>query len=67
MDHTKEHITDITEVDGEPVIQHLNNPVTDIPNNSEKQYLGAVTDVQVVGNNFYFSDGSAKVEVRVVS
>jgi alpha-glucosidase len=50
----------------EDIIQHLNNPVTG-PKPIVKQYLTAVTKVKKEGNKFYFSDGSAKVEVRVVS
>ncbi|WP_129716514.1 glycoside hydrolase family 31 protein [Pedobacter sp. SYP-B3415] len=50
----------------EEIVQHLNNPVTDIKP-IEKQYLGAVRSVRKEGNRFYFTDGDAKVEIRVVS
>jgi alpha-glucosidase len=50
----------------EEVIQHLNNPVTDLKP-IVKQYLTKVKGVKKEGNKFYFSDGSARVEVRVVS
>jgi alpha-glucosidase len=50
----------------EEIIQHLNNPVTDLKP-IVKQYLTAVRGVKKEGNKFYFSDGNAKVEVRVVS
>ncbi|MFI5452431.1 glycoside hydrolase family 31 protein [Pedobacter sp. UC225_61] len=50
----------------EEVIQHLNNPVTSLKP-IVKQYLTAVKGVKKEGNKFYFSDGNARVEVRVVS
>ncbi|PST82018.1 glycosyl hydrolase [Pedobacter yulinensis] len=50
----------------EEIVQHLNNPVTDIKP-IEKQYLGNIRSVRKEGNRFYFSDGDAKVEVRIVS
>ena len=50
----------------EDIIQHLNNPVTDLKP-IVKQYLTAVNGVKKEGNKFYFSDGNARVEVRVVS
>jgi alpha-glucosidase len=50
----------------EEIIQHLNNPVTDLKP-IVKQYLTAVRGVKKEGNKFYFSDGNARVEVRVVS
>jgi alpha-glucosidase len=50
----------------EETVQHLNNPVTDLKP-IVKQYLTAVKGVKKEGNKFYFSDGSARVEVRVVS
>lgn len=48
------------------LIQHLNNPVTNL-NPIVKEYLASVKSMQKEGNKFYFSDGSARVEVRVVS
>jgi alpha-glucosidase len=47
-------------------MQHVNNPVVGLEP-IEKKYLSAVTQYTQDGNNFYFSDGSAKVEVRVIS
>ena len=50
----------------EEVVQHLNNPVTDIKP-IVKEYLTSVKSVKKEGNKFYLSDGDAVVEVRVVS
>jgi len=50
----------------EETIQHLNNPVTDLKP-IVKEYLSAVIRVKEEQNRFYFSDGQAEVEVRVVS
>jgi alpha-glucosidase len=50
----------------EDTIQHLNNPVN-ILKPIVKRYLSAVTKVKKEGNKFYFSDGEARVEIRVVS
>jgi alpha-glucosidase len=50
----------------EDTIQHLNNPVN-ILKPIVKRYLSAVTKVTKEGNKFYFSDGEARVEIRVVS
>ncbi|MES2827773.1 MAG: glycoside hydrolase family 31 protein [Bacteroidota bacterium] len=50
----------------EEVIQHLNNPVTDLKP-IVKQYLSSVQKVVADGNKFFFGDDSARVEVRVVS
>lgn len=47
-------------------VHHVNNPIIGLKP-IEKMYLQSVTDYTQVENNFYFSDGSAKVEVRVVS
>jgi alpha-glucosidase len=58
----RENIQEIVE----ETIQHLNNPV-DILKPIEKRYLSAVTKVEQAGNRFYFSDGDACVELRVVS
>lgn len=53
------------EVEEEP-IQHLNNPVANLKP-IVKKYLTAVRQVVTDGNKFYFSDGDARVEIRVVS
>lgn len=50
----------------EETIQHLNNPVT-VLKPIVKKYLSSVTKVVIEGNKFFFSDGDARVEVRVVS
>ncbi|TZF82826.1 glycoside hydrolase family 31 protein [Pedobacter sp. BS3] len=47
-------------------IQHVNNPVVGVQP-VEKKYLTAVKEYNQLYNNFYFSDGDARVEVRVVS
>lgn len=54
-----EHIED-------EIIQHLNNPVTSLKP-IVKQYLTSIVEVKKEDNRFYFSDGNARVEVRVVS
>jgi len=50
----------------EETIQHLNNPVLDLKP-IVKKYLTQVHNVNQEGNRFFFSDGEARVEVRVVS
>jgi alpha-glucosidase len=50
----------------EEAVQHLNNPVTNLKP-IVKKYLTAVQQVVHDGNKFYFSDGDARVEIRVVS
>ncbi|MDO7742847.1 MAG: DUF4968 domain-containing protein, partial [Pedobacter sp.] len=50
----------------EETIQHLNNPVLDLKP-IVKKYLTQIQKVQVDGNRFFFSDGEARVEVRIVS
>ncbi len=50
----------------EDTVQHLNNPVNVLAP-IVKRYLSTVEEVQKIGNKFYFSDGEARVEVRVVS
>src|SRR5690606_9235779 len=47
-------------------MHHVNNPVLDLPE-IVKNYLGPVAGYHQNGNNFYFTDGSACVEVKVVS
>lgn len=47
-------------------IQHKNNPVSDLPQ-IVKKYLAEVSSYYQQGNNYYFTDGSATVEVKVVS
>lgn len=55
-----------TEPTEEEIIQHLNNPVTALKP-IVKQYLTSITEVKKENNRFYFSDGNARVEIRVVS
>lgn len=47
-------------------IQHKNNPVLDVPK-VVKNYLRKITEHVQIENKFIFSDGTAKVEVRIVS
>src|SRR5690606_23331825 len=47
-------------------MHHVNNPVLDLPE-IVKNYLGPVAGYHQENNNYYFSDGSATVEVKVVS
>lgn len=47
-------------------IQHVNNPVLDLPV-IEKKYLRAAVGFHKEGNNFIISDGKAGVEIRVVA
>lgn len=54
-------------IEKEQEIQHLNNPVDISVKPIVKQYLGEVKKVKKEGNRFYFSDGDARVEIRVVS
>jgi alpha-glucosidase len=59
-------ITNTDIEDTEELIQHLNNPVTDLKP-IVKKYLSGVQKVTAQGNKFFFADGSANVEIRVVS
>ncbi len=47
-------------------VQHVNNPIVGIQP-IVKKYLTAIKEFRQDNNNFYFSDGEAQVEVRVVS
>ncbi|WP_219226653.1 glycoside hydrolase family 31 protein [Pedobacter antarcticus] len=58
----KENINEVVE----ETVQHLNNPVLALKP-IVKKYLTPVQKVEQEGNRFYFSDGEAKVEIRVVS
>ena len=58
--------TPITSTEEDQSVQHLNNPVV-VTEVLEKRYLSAVTNVSTAGNDFYFTDGSAVVEVKVVT
>lgn len=60
-------ITDTINIEKlEEGIQHVNNPVLDLQP-IVKKYLTQVKEYTQDENNFYFSDGDARVEVRVVS
>lgn len=50
----------------EDEIHHVNNPVLDLPK-IEKNYLSKVTGYTKEGNSFYFTDGRARVEIKVVA
>ncbi|MCX2575566.1 glycoside hydrolase family 31 protein [Pedobacter sandarakinus] len=68
MEETNDKADQIDDlIEKEQEIQHLNNPVDISVKPIVKQYLGSVEKVKKEGNRFYFSDGDAKVEVRVVS
>ncbi|QNL49940.1 DUF4968 domain-containing protein [Olivibacter sp. SDN3] len=56
----------IEETTLESGIQHVNNPVLDLPQ-IVKKYLQKVTGYTQKDNSYYFTDGSATVEVKVVS
>lgn len=58
--------TELTADDLEEGIQHVNNPIVGLKP-IEKQYLGSVKEVRQEKNKFFFSDGDASVEIRVVS
>lgn len=47
-------------------IQHVNNPVLDLPQ-IEKKYLSSVKNYVQEGNSYLFSDGRSRVEVKVVT
>lgn len=56
----------VTQDSLDTTVQHVNNPVLDIPL-IEKKYLRTVIAYTKEGNTFVFTDGKAKVEVSVVS
>jgi len=47
-------------------VQHVNNPVLDLPQ-IVKKYLQRVTGYTQIENSYIFTDGSAKVEVKIVN
>lgn len=47
-------------------IQHVNNPVLDLPI-IEKKYLRSVAAYQKEGNSYILTDGKARVELKVVT
>ena len=67
MEVSKDPLSTILDVnDLEDDIQHVNNPIVGLEP-IVKKYLAAVKEYRQEGNSFFFSDGSAQVEVRVVS
>lgn len=62
----KDAIEPIQEETLESGIQHVNNPVLDLPQ-IVKKYLQKITGYVQKGNSYVFTDGSAAVEVKVVS
>ncbi len=67
MEVSKDQLTDaLTIKDLEDDLQHINNPVVGLEP-IVKKYLSAVKEYVQENNNFYFTDGDSKVEVRVVS
>src|SRR5690606_38105468 len=50
----------------EDEVHHVNNPVLDPPK-IEKNYLGSILQYIQKGIDFYFYDGNATVEIKVVS
>src|SRR5690606_29655464 len=63
-EHTAPEV--VEEVSLDDGVHHVNNPVLDLPE-IVKNYLGKVTGHRQEANNFYFTDGHAEVEVKVVS
>lgn len=59
-------ITELDINDLESDMQHVNNPVVGLEP-IVKKYLTKVTEYTQDGNNYYFSDGTSKVEVRIIS
>lgn len=67
MEVSKDPLSTVLDVnDLEDDIQHVNNPIVGLEP-IVKKYLAAVKEYRQEGNSFFFSDGSAQVEVRVVS
>jgi alpha-glucosidase len=58
------HIETIVDLDQD--IQHVNNPIVGLKP-IEKKYLGKVVDFRQDDTKFYFSDGEATVEIRIIS
>ncbi|MDP3468884.1 MAG: glycoside hydrolase family 31 protein [Daejeonella sp.] len=67
MEVSKDPLSTILDVnDLEDDIQHVNNPIVGLEP-IVKKYLSTVNEYRQEGNSFFFSDGNAQVEVRVVS
>jgi alpha-glucosidase len=58
------HIESIEDLDKD--IQHVNNPIVGLKP-IEKKFLGKVVDFRQEDTKFYFSDGEATVEIRIIS
>src|SRR5690606_22048761 len=66
MNVSKDPVFPGLEADSDTDTQHVNNPVVGLEP-IVKKYLGAVSGYTQSGSNFYFSDGSARVEIRIIS
>ena len=67
MEVSKEPLSTVLDInDLEDDMQHVNNPVVGLEP-IVKKYLLIVHEYRQIENNFYFSDGHAEVEVRVIS
>jgi len=63
----EEFVANMVEAESlEANIQHVNNPVLDLPD-IEKKYLGTVLGYVKETNGYVFTDGRAKVEFKVVT
>ncbi len=62
----KQENTQVSAVDLQDEIHHVNNPVLELPT-IEKKYLGQIRGYVKEGSSFYFTDGKAKVEVKLFS
>ncbi len=65
-ENNKESLPEFSLEQLEEGVQHVNNPIIGLMP-IEKRYLKPVKEYVQSNNNFYFSDGEARVEVRVVS
>ncbi|SUJ01170.1 Alpha-xylosidase [Sphingobacterium spiritivorum] len=59
-------VSPATETSLDENVHHVNNPVLDLPH-IEKKYLGTATSYVKQKDGYIFTDGSAKVEIKVVS
>ncbi|MBC7655232.1 MAG: DUF4968 domain-containing protein, partial [Oligoflexus sp.] len=65
MDTSEHPVVTVEDLD-EETIQHVNNPIVGLKP-IEKVFLGVVKEVRQESNKYIFSDGSASVEIKVVS
>lgn len=66
LEKKEEFAVDILGEESLDNIHHVNNPVLDVPA-IEKNYLSQVRSYSKEGNAYVFTDGKAKVEVRIFS